>query len=200
MTTTPDTSAIRLAEETLSVVSGPAISAGQLVYTMGPLPKAQLVAIVDGAAARTVVAPWSAAQETALRQLRRDRAAARRVEVLPYGSQVRVTTKELRVEQVTATESSPAWNWEEAVTPPNEIAFVLPEPSRKRSTGEPRMRAALAGGAGLCLVDDKGLNTWLPILQSRSVLVVDPSLLDDVASFVDAGTIRVLPARGGSGK
>jgi hypothetical protein len=115
--------------------------------------------------------------------------------VLPYGAQARVTADVLRMLPASAVPALALLSAGEIE--PAQLAAVIPASSRLRATGDPALRSLLARGASLCLVDQHGLNSWLPILQSRRCVAVEPSLVEDVGGFVPWQAMRRLPESGG---
>jgi len=187
-----DSTVVRALAETISVENGQRITADQLVYVTAHLDREQLDSLV-GSMESGVIAPHNRAQEISLRQLRRD-SGRPEVSILAVGVQAHVSGARLRLVDGGETRPAvPAWSWD---LPADNVAIVMPTSTRLRATGDQPLRAALAAGAELCLVDERGLNSWLPQLQSRETVVVDPSLVDDVASFVARDSIRLLPPTG----
>jgi hypothetical protein len=187
----PDSTLVRLREESIGLVAGEAVRTDHLIFMAGTRGFEELGSIIrDGRGA--VIAPHDRAQEIALRQLRRDLGEPT-VRVLEYGVQVRVTAAEVSVFEAAEVPATPEWSWDDSV-PASSIAVVLRLEQRRRSTGDQALRRALSAGAALCLVDGSGLNSWLPVIQHRPVVLTDPSLLDDVASFVNRTSLRLLPA------
>jgi hypothetical protein len=188
----PDATIVRLAAETLSVVTGRERSTPCLTFISSWLDREDLVELVESAAVGTAIAPNSRAQEIALRQLRRDQGRPDLV-VLEYGKQLRATTGSLKIRGGDEDmDNLPEWHWDSTVTP-SDVVIVLAEEHRRRATGDPDLRALLASGASLCLVGVAGLNTWLPLIQGRPNVVVDKNLLRAVAGFVERASMFSLP-------
>lgn len=185
----PDSTAVRLEEGTVVALSGASIKTDRLIVLTGPASFATLNSLVLEARAGASIAPASRAQETALRQIRRDLNCPK-VTVLEYGRQVIVKagTAETRAHAAVEVEECDLIS----ISAPHGIAVVLPISARRRATGDHELRTLLSQGASLCLVDENGLNSWLPIIQNRREALVDVSLIDDVASFVDEASIRRL--------
>ena len=191
-----DSTVVSLGTESVSVVTGARSTADELVFVTGHVDHDRLRALVASTNIATLVAPVSYAQEIALRQLRRDLGNTK-LTVLEAGKQAQVTASRLRFEESSPAASPPAdWQWGGAQ--PESVAVVLAEAHRRRTTGDPRLRSLLTSGAALCLVGREGVNTWLPVVQSRARVVVDPSLLDVVGAFVPAEKLSILPSSGWS--
>lgn len=187
----PDSTVVRLREETIGLVVGKALKAERLIFltgTRGFSELSELVRTAEGAA----IAPHDRSQEIALRQLRRD-LGEMSVRVLEYGVQYRLVADDISILEPVSAPAPPEWTWD-ASAPAGEIAIVLRREQRRRSTGDQLLRKMLSAGAALCLVDESGLNSWLPVIQHRRLVLTDASLLEDVASFVDSSALRLLPA------
>ena len=190
----PDLTAVRLRDETIGIRSGARVRSPRLYWLEGSVGRAALHDLVAGIEGDAVVAPSSAAQETSLRQLRRD-LGRDRVTVLALGVQSTVEADELVIVPAEPAEAPPLWNWDSAPDYTS-TAIVLAEQHRLRATGDPRLRAALAAGAELCLVAEGRLNSWLPQLQARATVIVDAALVEPVAAFVERARMHTLPPTG----
>jgi len=190
----PDSTVVRLREESIGLVVGEALKAERLIFVTGACGFSELGELVRRAEG-AVIAPHDRAQEIALRQLRRDLGEPS-LRVLEYGVQSRVVVDDVSILEPVPAPAPPEWTWD-APVPSGEIAIVLRREQRRMSTGDRLLRRALSDGAALCLVDESGLNSWLPIIQHRRLVLTDASLLEDVASFVNSSALRLLPtARG----
>lgn len=190
--TSPDGTMVRLATGTIGLATGRAARATGLVFLEAPRRHEQLRELVQSAESGAAIAAHDRAQETAVRQLRRD---LRRTDltVLESGMQSRVLVSgAVRIMEAVDAGRVPAWDWD-AGEDARDIAVVIPASQRGRATGDPRLRSLLTSGASLCLVDDNGLNSWLPVIQGRSRVLVDPVLLDGVGSFVAQSALTSLP-------
>jgi hypothetical protein len=193
----PDATVLRLPTETIGISTGEAVKSDTLTFLTGAMGRERLVELVTTSLDGSVIAPWSRAQEISLRQLRRDLGRAR-LRVLEHGKQAHVTARTLGLSTAGATTTAaPTWRFDSTVAA-SSIAVVIPAASRIRANADPRIRKLLTDGAGLCLVDAAGLNSWLPQLQGRAIVVVDDSLSADVAEFVGADAIRLLPITEGA--
>jgi hypothetical protein len=190
----PDLTAVHLRAHTLVARSGGHSSVRRLVWLQGHLDRHALRMLVE-AEPNAVIAPASSAQETSLRQLRRD-LGNMALTVLAFGVQTTLTAPEVRVVAAAPLAAPPLWSWGESDY--GSVAIVLAESSRRRATGDPQLRAALAAGADLCLISGARLNSWLPQLQARDTVIVEASLVEPVAAFVAPSVLRLLPKAAGS--
>jgi hypothetical protein len=187
----PDESIVRLETEAVGIRTGAQHSTSSLIWLDGDLSRRRLASIVADAADDAVIAPRTSAQETSLRQLRRDTGRSG-LTVLESGAQARISAESVHRVEGEPPLAIPEWIWRDSAEN-GDLAIVIPQSQRWRATGDPALRAALAAGASLCLISDGRLNSWLPQLQSRDAVAVDPTLLPDVAAFVDESTLHVLP-------
>lgn len=190
----PDGSVVRVATETIAVRAGVQLSAPRLYWFDGFASREHLERIVREESGAAILAPSSPAQETSLRQIRRD-ADRPGITVLAVGAQASVDAAEVVVVPADRAVAAPEWDWSTAHS--TGVAIVLDESHRLRATGDSSLRAALAAGAELCLVTDGKLNSWLPQMQARATVVVDPCLLESVASFVSEHALHTLPLTDG---
>lgn len=189
----PDGTAVRIAGGVVALAVTAPGTTTSLTYVTGTLARHELAALVRGVAATSgTIAPVDRAQEIALRQLRRDLDLPGAT-VLEYGVQVLLDAGEVRVVAGSTHPSPPERPWS-TTGDERDAAVALRASQRRRATGDPLLRAFLAAGASLCLVDDAGLNTWLPVLQSRALVVCEPELVGAVGGFVERDSLRLLPA------
>ena len=178
-----DATVIRLADEVLSLSAGPAVDADELLYLDSELTRPELVAALERPGGTLVVAPFSAAQQFALEQLVDETTA--RVTVLAHGRQASVAAGRLAVVRSQHEPSAvAAWEWPSDADPAS-VAVVIPESNRRRSTNDPLVRDALRSGAALCIVGPYGIADWMPILLSRTHVVVDRAVVQLVLGVVD---------------
>lgn len=189
-----DATVIRLATETLAVRTGKRSSAAVLVIIDGPLDRDELLQLVTSLDETAAIAPSSPAQQDALRALC-GQLDLPRVTVLEHGVQVQVAAARHQLVRAASQPTIPTPSWPD-VDNAGSAVVVLSAGSRLRATNDPRIASLLAAGAALSLVDEHGLSGWLPIIQNRSSVLVEARLYADVASFVPAPSLSVLPTEG----
>ncbi len=186
----PDRTAAATADEVVTVASGSRVTGSVLVLFTSYEGRTDLDATVRDAVPRTVFAPSSRAVEVSLRQLRRDLGRPD-LTVLTHGTQTTVEAERLDVRPPRAV-PAPGPSAADLAVDAGSTAIVLPVEQRLRANADPRVRAALTAGAALCLIDAHGLNSWLPVIQSRARVVIAPGLADSVGAFVPEDRIQSL--------
>ena len=187
----PDSTMIRLASEFVSLTKGDLISTPALNYLVSSLSYEQLVAIIHSSPNGTVLSPSSQGQAIALRELR-VRLGVTHVSVLEYGRQVRVRSTRLRVTKGRPLTTIPEWNWGRD-SRPESVAVVLAHAHRRRSYSDRNVRDLLQAGAALCMIESEDIASWIPILQNRAHVIVDPAALEYVRGVVAQVSLFLLP-------
>ena len=190
----PDGTAVSTLNEVVTVAAGPQVVGGSLQFFTAPASRAELSSAVYDAAPHTVLAPATRAGEVSLRQLRRELGRSD-IQVLAYGRQATVDADSVELRYPAPLATPPAAP-SDLVTDALRTAIVLPLESRLRVNTDSRIRAALAAGAALCLVDGHGLNSWLPVIQNRARVVVAEPLVEAVGAFVGDERITALDGAG----
>ncbi|TFC01228.1 hypothetical protein [Cryobacterium mannosilyticum] len=194
VTMSPDSSVIRLPSEFASIAAGSRSTADSLVWLTGPMSNAELRVVAMNRCGHLVLAPHSAEQAIALKAIVSE---LPNVRVLEYGVQTRVVSGELSFEGESRPEIHVAeWDWS-SDTDLWQVAIVIPQAHGQ--VNDARFRRALEAGAALCILGPQGLAAWLPVIQSRTLVVVEPTLVELVEGFVDPGVLRLLPGREGIG-
>lgn len=185
----PDRTGIRTSEGVLTISAGPLDRADQVVYLDGPAPVELLRELAAPTPELRAISPASKAQEVALRMMANDDA----VMVLRHGQQVRLRARSVMVIHPEPPSTSTLWGPEQADSPAD-IVFVFSQASRHRARLDPYVNDAVTRGAAMAVLSEDLVEDWLPLLQSRSVVVVDDELVELVGAFVEASRMRVLPA------
>jgi len=187
----PDSTVIRLATEFLSLGVGRSLSTDVLVHVTGACLRGDLTRIVRAAAGPTAISPNSSAQELALTQIV-EAFHASHVDVLPHGTQTRVTARRVILAPPSEESSVPVWSWSD-LHPSTGMAIVLTDQHSHRALNDHRLKSLLSAGASLCIVTETNLSVWLPILQNRDVVLVEKALLELVKGIVEDTSLYLLP-------
>lgn len=191
VTMSPDSSVIRLPTEFASIAAGPLLTTTSLICITHLLTHEELTTVVSGATGPTIIAAHSAAQTEALKSLLRG-FPEYDVTILDFGVQARVGCNAISFVSHSTRQDAREWDWSSELDPHN-VTVVLPRLDGARAVEDLKMRRLLQAGASLCVVGSEGLKNWLPLLENRAVILVDPLLVNMVENFVDAGRIRILP-------
>ena len=191
-TLSPDSSMIRHSTGFVSIVRGPEVAADTLIYLEGELPREELERFVQRSTGATVIAPGTAAQESALKSLRAEYRAAG-ITVLEHGVQAHVACKSSAevLRPVKELMAIPIWEWETGSE--RDIVVVVSHRRQQWAGPDEQVRALIEAGAALCLIEGHELEPWLPLLNSRSRVVVERSLIGLVAGVVNRASLFELP-------
>lgn len=187
----PDSSMIRHATGFVSILRGPEVKADVLIYLTSELPREALEVLLRRKDGSIVLSPHSAAQEVALKLLREE-LSVKGVTVLKYGAQAHVTSAKQAEIFLPVEFPPPVSEWDKGEELGRDIAVVISSEHWRRAGSDARVRGLIEAGAALCLVDGQDVEPWLPILSSRSRILVERSLLGLIGGIVNREAIFAL--------